>query len=284
MSSWRTISLVLLLGGPGCLSGAPNKSNDGGVSAASVYFDPDIQSTMDIIGCSSGDCHGANDTPMHVVPPAQGGSVDANYAEVRARTGGGTMSLLLTKPVTGNSVTHEGGKLIAANSATFNQWAAWINAGAPLRAPGTSAPPTTTTGTAGDMAMPPAQPTGDMGACVPLKETTKSSHNRGQECLRCHATGQDPLLRWTVAGTLWSDSFGVTPKAGATVTVVDAKGVTVQMTTDVEGNFYTLQPVTFPISASASGCPSTRGMVQKVNAGGCNAVGCHDGARPTVLP
>jgi hypothetical protein len=170
------------------------------------------------------------------------------------------------------------------NGATYNQWAAWVNAGAPLRAPGTTAPPAS--GTAADMgAVPPQpQPVGDMGACVPLKATTKSSHNSGQECLRCHATGQDPLLRWTIAGTLWSDAFGVTPKPGATVTVVDAKGVTVQMVTDVDGNFYTLQPVTFPISATASGCPSTRSMVQKVSSGGCNAVGCHDGARPTVLP
>jgi hypothetical protein len=278
--------LAIVLGGAGCGGSTPKNGNsDGGAANGAVYFDPDIQSTMDIIGCSSGDCHGASDTPMHVVPPAQGGSVDDNWAQVRPRTSGGPSSLFLTKPVTGNNLMHEGGKLIPLGSATYNQWAAWVSAGAPLRAPGTSAPPAT--GSAGDMgAVPPPDPvgTGDMGACAPIEATTRSSHNRGQECLRCHATGQDPLLRWTIAGTLWSDPFGVTPRAGATVTVVDAKGVTVRMVTDVEGNFYSLQAVTFPVTATASGCPSTRAMSGKVNAGGCNAVGCHDGARPAMLP
>jgi hypothetical protein len=269
----------------GCIGGfGGNGGTDGGTAAA--YFDPDIQASLDILGCSSGGCHGDPGTPMHVVPPAQGGSVDANYAQVAPRTSGGAMSLLLTKPVQGNSIAHGGGKLVAPNSATFQQWTAWIKAGSPLRAAGTAGPPAAAPG---DMANPPATTppaTGglDMGACAPIKPTTKSSHNEGQECLTCHANGTDLQLRWTVAGTVWADSYGTTTRGGATVTVTDAKGVTIQMITDVQGNFYTTQAVSFPVTTSASACPNSKAMVAKSMTGSCNSAGCHDATRPLFLP
>jgi hypothetical protein len=279
--------------GAGCLPQGPNGSGQNGTGA--VYFYPDVQATMDVIGCSSQDCHGANDTPMHVVPPSQGGDINANYQQVMPRTAGAEKSLFLTKPVQGAAIMHEGGKLIPMNGQTYNQLLAWIQAGAPLAAPGAKIPPPgavlpPVAGAPGDMGTTAAPPpaTGDGGvvtsACVPVQPTKMSSHNKGQDCLTCHATGQNPLLRWTVAGTLWQDTFGTTPRGGATVTIVDGKGLTISLVTDVEGNFYTAQAVTFPLSVSASGCPSTKAMVGKPPQGSCNTSGCHDAGRPIYLP
>jgi hypothetical protein len=283
----RVIQLVALALLGGCLPPPPSSTQNG-----AVYFDPDIQTTMDVIGCSTVGCHGASGMPMHVVPPAEGGSVDANYQQVQPRTVGGASSLLLTKPVQGASVPHGGGKLIPMNGATYNQWLAWINAGAPLRAPGTNTPPpagTTPPTTTPDGGTPPPTTTPPTttpptGACVAVQPTLHTSHNAGQECLSCHAGGQNPLLRWTLAGTVFADSFGTTPRGGATVDIVDARGQELKLVTDVQGNFYTTSAVTFPITVNASACPSTKSMVGKPPMGGCNGAGCHDATRPIFLP
>jgi hypothetical protein len=272
--------------GAGCL---PNGQTGPGQQNSAIYFYPDVQATMDVIGCSAGGCHGANDTPMHVVPPSQGGDVQANYQQVQPRTAGAQSSLFLTKPVMGAAIMHEGGKLIPMNGQTYTQWLAWIQAGAPLAAPGVTLPqPGSAPADMGGTPPPPPPPPPDGGttgsACTPVQATTMSSHNKGQDCLSCHATGQDPLLRWTLAGTVWQDSFGTTPRTGATVTVVDARGLSLKLVTDVEGNFYTAQAVNFPITINASACPSTRAMVGKPTQGSCNSSGCHDAGRPISLP
>jgi hypothetical protein len=254
---------------------------------AAVYFDPDIQSTMDVIGCSSGGCHAEADARMHVVPPALGGSVDANYKEVVPRTNGAAMSLFLTKPVDGAPVMHGGGKLIPMNGATYNQWLSWIQTGAPLRAAGTTAPPAPAPMAPAPDGGAPA-PAGDGGAtptaCTPPQVTLKQSHYAGQECLTCHANGQNAQLRWTIAGTLFQDTYGTVIRGGATVTVTDARGQVVSMVTDSEGNFYTSQAVSFPITTSASACPSTKAMSEKVLTGSCNSGNCHDTKLPAYLP
>jgi hypothetical protein len=219
---------------------------------------------------------------MHVVALAQGGKVDANYSEVVARTQGGASSLLLSKPVDGVMLMHDGGKLFAQRSTTYQQWMAWIKAGAPLRAPASGGAPPPAGGDMG-ASMPPAA-AGDMGPCVAVTPTTMSSHNAGQECLSCHMTNPDLTLRFTLAGTLYMDSFGTTPRGGATVTITDAKGITVPLVSDVEGNFYTTKALTFPVAVSASACPSTMAMMGKPANGACNASGCHDAKQPAYLP
>jgi hypothetical protein len=273
----------------GCLTSANNGGPDAG-AAGGIYFYPDVQATMDVIGCSGGDCHGANDTPMHVVPPSLGGDINANYQQVMPRTAGADKSLFLTKPVMGAAIMHEGGKLIPINGPTYTQWLAWIRAGAPLAAPGTQLPQpgSGTTPPGGNTSTPPP-PTVDGGvtttsACVPAQATKMSSHNKGQDCLSCHATFPNPQFRWTLAGTVWQDSFGTTPRGGATISIVDAKGLTIPLVADVEGNFYTTQAIAFPITVSASACPSTKAMVEKAPQGSCNTTACHDAGRPMFVP
>jgi hypothetical protein len=281
----RTIAIhfaaVCLAAQAGCISSAYTPGGQNGA----VYFDPDIQSSMDVMGCSTGNCHGGPNTPMHIVPPASGGSYAANYQQIIPRTQGGPMSLLLTKPVAGNSVNHGGGKLVAQNSPTYTMWLNWIQNGAPLSAPGgivpqpdmgsSQPPPPTTSGPGGT----------PMGACVPVQQTTHQSHNAGQECLSCHFDITNAAFRWTVAGTLWQDQYGTIPRPGATVRLVDARGQQISMVTDVNGNFYTTQAVNFPLSGPAvSACPNSDAMNGKPTVGSCNQQGCHDAKLPMYLP
>lgn len=280
----RATMVLLVMGAAGCLGSFGGNNNnggdDGGAGNNAVYFDPDIQQSMDKLGCSSGGCHGDAATPMHVVALAAGGNADANWAEVMPRTMNGGASLLLTKPVDASGVTHDGGKLFASDSATYKQWMAWIKAGAPLRASGSPALPPTDMGAS----MPAPAPVGDLGPCVAVKPTTMTSHNPGTECVGCHMKNPDPTLRFTLAGTLYMDKYGTTPRGGATVLVTDANGAMLQLVTDVYGNFYTTKSIAFPVTTSATACPSVMPMVPKSDTGACNTSGCHDAALPAYLP
>ncbi len=97
-------------------------------------------------------------------------------------------------------------------------------------------------------------------------------HNPGQDCQgSCHDHG------FTLAGTMFAAASGATPLAGATVTVVDAAGQTVDVVSQSNGNFYTSQAIAFPVTVTASVCPSIAPMLAKVTAtmDGCNKGGCH---------
>ncbi len=106
------------------------------------------------------------------------------------------------------------------------------------------------------------------------KVTTYGSghHNAGQNCMSsCHDHG------FSLAGTLYSAVNGTTPQAGATITAIDANGATIDLVAQQNGNFYTTQAVAFPVSVTASECPTIAPMTSKVTSadGGCNKSGCH---------
>jgi hypothetical protein len=82
----------------------------------------------------------------------------------------------------------------------------------------------------------------------------------GQDCLACHDGTQ--AVKWTAAGT-WGSG------AGRVITLTDAAGRTVSLTTNAVGNFYTSQALTFPLTARAGG----ELMPGPVTYGGCNR--CH---------
>jgi hypothetical protein len=88
---------------------------------------------------------------------------------------------------------------------------------------------------------------------------------RGQDCVRCHDGAA--ATRWTAAGT-WT--------RGATVTLTDASGKTVTLRGNSVGNFYTAEPLAYPLAASVDG----RTMSEPVTYGGCNR--CHDGGDLTT--
>ena len=96
-------------------------------------------------------------------------------------------------------------------------------------------------------------------------------HNAGQDCMQgCHNHG------FTLSGTLYN-AAGTAALPGATITVTDSAGKTFDLVTAQNGNFYTGQSVTFPISVYASACPTSMPMTASIanGNGGCNKSGCH---------
>ena len=80
----------------------------------------------------------------------------------------------------------------------------------------------------------------------------------GHDCLACHDGNQ--ARRWTVAGTFWQ---------GAHVTLTDSAGRSFTLRGNLVGNFYTAEPLVFPLTVSVEG----RTMPDPVTYGGCNQ--CH---------
>ncbi len=99
-------------------------------------------------------------------------------------------------------------------------------------------------------------------------------HNPGLDCMSagCHGPGgQGPL--WTVAGTLYGAAAGGAPIAGATITVVGANGVSTDLVSAQNGNFYTGVTIALPAKVYASKCPAVTPMISAVSIGSCNS--CH---------
>ena len=99
-------------------------------------------------------------------------------------------------------------------------------------------------------------------------------HNPGQNCQQsCHDHG------FFMSGTAYTSAAGGTPLVGASITFIDADGMTGHMPTYLNGNFWWTLPVTFPVKIIASSCPDIQRMTAMVDAtgGGCNKTGCHSG-------
>jgi hypothetical protein len=101
-------------------------------------------------------------------------------------------------------------------------------------------------------------------------------HNAGQDCMNsCHFHG------FTLAGTLYTAATGGSAISGASITVKDASGQTFDIVSQADGNFYTSNPVQFPVTVYASECQIQQGGVPMMatvtsqQSGGCNASGCH---------
>jgi len=97
-------------------------------------------------------------------------------------------------------------------------------------------------------------------------------HFPGQNCMgACHDHG------FTLGGTLLKKDLTVYP--GGVITVIDANQKTVNLTAGNNGNFYTAEPLVFPLTTYASACPDVAPMISTVKEGegGCAMGGCHTG-------
>jgi hypothetical protein len=83
----------------------------------------------------------------------------------------------------------------------------------------------------------------------------------GSDCLGCHGGGEAP--RWTVAGT-WTAQ-------GQHVVIVDAAGKSFSLHVNKAGNFWSAEPVTFPLQVSVDGAA----MSDPVDAIGASCNRCH---------
>ena len=109
-------------------------------------------------------------------------------------------------------------------------------------------------------------------ACAePTAATESGRHRAGERCATCHDGEGGPAF--TIGGTLFSDAAGSAAVAGVTVTLVNAEGTRIDMVSAENGNFWTDQPVAFPVTTYASSCPDLTAMQTLADSGNCN--GCH---------
>jgi hypothetical protein len=92
----------------------------------------------------------------------------------------------------------------------------------------------------------------------------------GSNCMECHGGagggGEEDGPRWTVAGT-WD-------RQGNKVHVQDANGKAFTLSANKAGNFWSAEPVAFPLRVSVDG----QAMPGTISTGSCNAAGCHQRA------
>jgi hypothetical protein len=113
--------------------------------------------------------------------------------------------------------------------------------------------------------------------CDPALTTTVGGHhNDGQACQLCHGSGGGAPT-FTLAGTVYDGLNSSAAVTDATVRVLDAQGTELSLPTTDNGNFWTTQALTFPLTVSISRCPDTVPMVTQVAQSGadCNVGGCH---------
>lgn len=99
----------------------------------------------------------------------------------------------------------------------------------------------------------------------------------GDNCQSCHAGDQASALGahvWTVAGTVYGapDADENAGKKDVLVHLTDSRNVKLTLRTNVAGNFYTAESLTFPLQACVEAGGLTHCM-QTATRGSCNE--CH---------
>jgi hypothetical protein len=125
-------------------------------------------------------------------------------------------------------------------------------------------------GTLGEIPAPPCDP--------PATPIADGHHNPGEDCLSCHHQGgMEGAPPFTFAGTLFDSSGGTAPIAGGTFHLIDALGTDIPVISETNGNFYSLELLTFPVLAFRSMCPDVVRMQAPIHEaeGSCNQAGCH---------
>lgn len=113
-----------------------------------------------------------------------------------------------------------------------------------------------------------------MGNNLPCKNPAtppgNGQHNTGRSCFQsCHNH------RFTLAGTLYTNATGNSGFPGATITITDSNNKTIDIVTQQNGNFWTMESLAFPVLVLASSCPSAVKMTLASATGDCNS--CHIG-------
>jgi hypothetical protein len=125
-------------------------------------------------------------------------------------------------------------------------------------------------GVLGEIVAPPCD--------LPATPTGDGHHFAGEDCVMCHHQGgMDGAPPFTFAGTMFDSAGGTAPVAGGTFHLIDALGTDVVVQTETNGNFYSLELLTFPVIAFRTQCPDVVRMLAPINDtdASCNKSGCH---------
>ncbi len=114
--------------------------------------------------------------------------------------------------------------------------------------------------------------------------TANNSTNAGMNCLTsgCHLNAGDPGLKFTYAGTAYTQQGGTTAATGVTVRVTYG-GTTSTTVTDDAGNFHSMDPITFPATTDITSCPTVTKMVNGLAAGQGQCNSCHTNPASTTV-
>jgi hypothetical protein len=104
----------------------------------------------------------------------------------------------------------------------------------------------------------------------------------GRDCTQCHKPGSFP--EWTAAGTIYLDRAAAADQGepGVVVHITDRVGKTLALTTNEVGNFYTAEPLEFPIHVEVERLGQRLAMPIPTPRGGCN--GCHNQPPQSFAP
>ena len=98
------------------------------------------------------------------------------------------------------------------------------------------------------------------------------THNEGQDCLTSGCHVKFPKV---AGGTIYTDTAGSAPQAGATIKLEDTAGKIATLVSDSKGNFYTNDTtLTPPFKVTATYSTGTATM-SALATGNCNSGGCH---------
>jgi hypothetical protein len=116
-------------------------------------------------------------------------------------------------------------------------------------------------------------------ACSLDPDDPKALRNLGDECVGCHRPGQK-AAQWpfTAGGTIYrtASDDAVPGLENVRITLTDARGRTVRLRSNRAGNFWTTEPLAFPVAVEAQRDGAERKAAVAAGpcaSGGCNA--CH---------
>lgn len=127
----------------------------------------------------------------------------------------------------------------------------------------------------------PIDPNTPMSCADPVATSDDGHHFEGMACLGCHTGSTAP--EFTLGGTLYADPDGTTALDGLNISLVDDSGAQIDLISALNGNFYSTDPIVFPVTAFVSACPDVVPMPILLAVGDCNS--CHiPGDRITFSP
>jgi cytochrome c553 len=160
---------------------------------------------------------------------------------------------------------------VAASTTEIQTLQAWVAAGTPMGNCGA---------TGGDPLN--AAPTCTSGQTSTARES--SIMDPGQACISCHANDIE-APKFTIAGTVYptghepDNCYGI---SSVSVGITDANGMTITLTANAAGNFYSMAAVAFPIQAKVIEGGKERVMVGAQASGDCNS--CHTQSGANMAP